>query len=280
MGPVAEQPWLGTIHALCLELLRPFARAMGLPPGFGVADESQQIAILNRLHVWKTRHSQLLRLAVGTSALPGLVSHEWAVTGLNRGSVIPRAARKIDLLVRDVHLEIGHLEPPDHCQRTYGCQVTPLGALQPAPKELHMLRRPARARVACVREVNLEPADQDSLHEQPLEGAGCGTQQLPAVFVQLAVERFMRDLILARHRRNQPVLGLRRQIANLVPELGMSLEVPADSGKGVSVAFVGALHERAQLAPAYFPPAPLSALKRTHAAASIPHDDASDSRRR
>src|SRR5215471_13049450 len=62
MGPVAEQPWLGTIHALCLELLRPFARAMRLPPGFGVADENQQLAILNRLRVWKTRHRQLLGL--------------------------------------------------------------------------------------------------------------------------------------------------------------------------------------------------------------------------
>ena len=62
MDTVAEQPWLGTIHALCLQLLRPFAKTMGLPPGFGVADESQQYAILNRLRVWKKRQGQLLRL--------------------------------------------------------------------------------------------------------------------------------------------------------------------------------------------------------------------------
>jgi DNA polymerase III epsilon subunit family exonuclease len=62
MGAVAERPWLGTIHALCLELLRPFARTMGLPPGFGVADEAQQLAILARLRIWKQRHKQLLGL--------------------------------------------------------------------------------------------------------------------------------------------------------------------------------------------------------------------------
>src|SRR5262249_38329077 len=62
MGVVAEEPWLGTIHALCLELLRPYAKAMGLPPGFGVADETQQATILGRLRVFKKRHGQLLRL--------------------------------------------------------------------------------------------------------------------------------------------------------------------------------------------------------------------------
>jgi len=40
MGATAEHPWLGTIHGLCLDLLRPFAKTIGLPPGFGVADET------------------------------------------------------------------------------------------------------------------------------------------------------------------------------------------------------------------------------------------------
>src|SRR5262245_5184016 len=32
-----DQLWLGTIHALCLEMLRPHARLVNLPPGFGIA---------------------------------------------------------------------------------------------------------------------------------------------------------------------------------------------------------------------------------------------------
>src|SRR5437667_7666864 len=60
MGATAEHPWLGTIHALCLDLLRPFAKTVDLPPGFGVADESHQIAILRRLRVPRRRDGQLL----------------------------------------------------------------------------------------------------------------------------------------------------------------------------------------------------------------------------
>src|SRR6266480_3800611 len=41
----------GTIHALCLALLRDHAEAAGLRQGFGVADEQYQKVILGRLHV-------------------------------------------------------------------------------------------------------------------------------------------------------------------------------------------------------------------------------------
>src|SRR3989441_1260828 len=41
----------GTIHALCLALLREHAEAAGLRKGFGVADEQYQKVILGRLHV-------------------------------------------------------------------------------------------------------------------------------------------------------------------------------------------------------------------------------------
>src|SRR3989442_1538446 len=41
----------GTIHALCLALLREHAEAAGLRKGFGVADEQYQKIILGRLHV-------------------------------------------------------------------------------------------------------------------------------------------------------------------------------------------------------------------------------------
>src|SRR5947207_15339675 len=41
----------GTIHALCLALLRQHAEAAGLRKGFGVADEQYQKVILGRLRV-------------------------------------------------------------------------------------------------------------------------------------------------------------------------------------------------------------------------------------
>jgi len=59
-GHVAEHLTLGTIHALCLKILRPFAKQMGLAPGFGVADDEQQRLILRRLHVHKTGQGSLL----------------------------------------------------------------------------------------------------------------------------------------------------------------------------------------------------------------------------
>lgn len=39
----------GTIHAFCAELLREHAARVGLPPGFGIADEDYQMNVLRRL---------------------------------------------------------------------------------------------------------------------------------------------------------------------------------------------------------------------------------------
>jgi DNA polymerase III epsilon subunit family exonuclease len=50
----------GTIHALCLSLLREHAEAAGLRPGFGVADELYQQVILGRLHVPLEQRGPLL----------------------------------------------------------------------------------------------------------------------------------------------------------------------------------------------------------------------------
>jgi DNA helicase-2/ATP-dependent DNA helicase PcrA len=52
----------GTIHALCLSLLREFPAEAGLRPGFGVADEDYQRRVLRRLRVQTKRQSQLLGL--------------------------------------------------------------------------------------------------------------------------------------------------------------------------------------------------------------------------
>src|SRR5881628_1507213 len=51
LGERAEAITRGTIHALCLALLREHAEAAGLKKGFGVADEQYQKVILGRLHV-------------------------------------------------------------------------------------------------------------------------------------------------------------------------------------------------------------------------------------
>jgi DNA polymerase III epsilon subunit family exonuclease len=51
IGDAADAVTRGTIHALCLSLLREHAAAAGLRKGFGVADESYQHVILARLRV-------------------------------------------------------------------------------------------------------------------------------------------------------------------------------------------------------------------------------------
>src|SRR2546430_1677562 len=50
----------GTIHALCLALLREHAEAAGVRKGFGVADEQYQKVILGRLHVPLEQRGALL----------------------------------------------------------------------------------------------------------------------------------------------------------------------------------------------------------------------------
>src|SRR6184192_2599806 len=50
----------GTIHALCLALLREHTEAAGLRQGFGVADEQYQKVILGRLHVPLEQRGPLL----------------------------------------------------------------------------------------------------------------------------------------------------------------------------------------------------------------------------
>src|SRR3989475_520748 len=60
LGDRAEAITRGTIHALCLGLLRDHAEAAGLRKGFGVADEQYQKVILGRLHVPLEQRGALL----------------------------------------------------------------------------------------------------------------------------------------------------------------------------------------------------------------------------
>ncbi len=70
MGSRAEGMTRGTLHALCLEILRAHGELVGLRRGFGVADEEYQRLVLRRLRVPMKRSSGLLTL-FGRSRLQG-----------------------------------------------------------------------------------------------------------------------------------------------------------------------------------------------------------------
>ncbi len=59
-GPAAVEVTRGTLHAICLAVLRDYAERCGLRPGFGVADEDYQRAVLKRLRIPERRRTQVL----------------------------------------------------------------------------------------------------------------------------------------------------------------------------------------------------------------------------
>ncbi len=60
LGPDGGALTRGTIHSLCLSLLREFPAEAGLTPGFGIADEDYQRGVLRRLRVSDKRQGQVL----------------------------------------------------------------------------------------------------------------------------------------------------------------------------------------------------------------------------
>ncbi|MBA3319484.1 MAG: UvrD-helicase domain-containing protein [Gemmatimonadales bacterium] len=62
IGAEADEVTRGTLHALCLGLLREHAAVMGLRRGFGLADEDYQKRVLQRLRIRPERQAPLLRL--------------------------------------------------------------------------------------------------------------------------------------------------------------------------------------------------------------------------
>ena len=61
LGERAALVKTGTIHAFCAELLREFGSRIGVEPGFGIADEKYQRAVLRRLAQSPKWHGALLR---------------------------------------------------------------------------------------------------------------------------------------------------------------------------------------------------------------------------
>ena len=61
-GTTAVDVTRGTLHAICLTILRDFPERCGLRPGFGVADQDYQVRVLRRLRIPARRCSQALAL--------------------------------------------------------------------------------------------------------------------------------------------------------------------------------------------------------------------------
>ena len=49
IGPMAEQVWLGTFHALCAKIIRRHAELLGLQPNFTILDVDDQIRLIKQL---------------------------------------------------------------------------------------------------------------------------------------------------------------------------------------------------------------------------------------
>ena len=49
LGTAADTIKRGTLHSFCCEILREFGTAIGLEPGFGIADEEYQVRALRRV---------------------------------------------------------------------------------------------------------------------------------------------------------------------------------------------------------------------------------------
>lgn len=71
LGEKADPITRGTLHALCLSILRDHPREIGLQRGFGVADEDYQRLLLRRLNVYPERRRNHLLTLFGRHRLQG-----------------------------------------------------------------------------------------------------------------------------------------------------------------------------------------------------------------
>jgi ATP-dependent DNA helicase UvrD/PcrA len=72
LGAGAERVTRGTLHALCAEVLREHGAIIGLPHGFGVADETYQRLVLQRLGARHRRRATDLLTTFARARLQGL----------------------------------------------------------------------------------------------------------------------------------------------------------------------------------------------------------------
>lgn len=60
VGHAAEDVTRGTLHALCLRILREHGERLGLKRGFGIADDAYQLVVLARLEIPRRRRKYVL----------------------------------------------------------------------------------------------------------------------------------------------------------------------------------------------------------------------------
>ncbi len=60
LGTAVDRITRGTIHAFCADLLRRYGAAIGLEPGFGIADEEYQLGALRRIEGPRRWHRNML----------------------------------------------------------------------------------------------------------------------------------------------------------------------------------------------------------------------------
>ena len=71
LGVIAAEVTRGTLHGLCVDVLRAHGTAIGLRPGFGIADEAYQSGVLGRLGVWPPKRRGAVLTAFGRHRLEG-----------------------------------------------------------------------------------------------------------------------------------------------------------------------------------------------------------------
>jgi len=71
VGHAAEDVTRGTLHSLCLSILREYGERLGLQRGFGIADDAYQLVVLARLDIPRRRRQYVLE-DFGRHRLQGL----------------------------------------------------------------------------------------------------------------------------------------------------------------------------------------------------------------
>jgi DNA polymerase III epsilon subunit family exonuclease len=94
-GACAEDVTRGTLHAICLTMLRDFAQECGLRPGFGVADEDYQLGVLKRLRIPEKSRARVLSL-FGLYRLQGRPLGERGMSLLSRYQERLRSRNLVD----------------------------------------------------------------------------------------------------------------------------------------------------------------------------------------
>ena len=96
LGPGSELVHRGTIHSLCCEILREHGESIGVPRGFGIADEATQEIVLRRLGVRVYKRRLWLLNQFGRHRLLGTPLEPDVATLCTRYLEVLRSRRLVD----------------------------------------------------------------------------------------------------------------------------------------------------------------------------------------